>query len=125
MKLTSTSVRIAGQLFRQLVDLFQFYMAFPISNFESEPISDEEAMAAQYARLQKLQLLLFYKHPALRDLALVNCGALATRKTLAEHLQDIPLPELQKLVAQELRYDSRHMDITRESHVCSMPLGVF
>ena len=39
------------------MDLFQFYMAFPISNYDSEPVSDEEAMAAHYARVQQLQVM--------------------------------------------------------------------
>lgn len=93
----------AGQLFRQLVDLFQFYMLFPISNYDSEPISDEDMMAAHYARVQQLQLLLFYKHPALKDLALHNCGTVASRKALLEHVSALQEEELRKLVVRELR----------------------
>ena len=94
---------LAGQLFRQLVDLFQFYMLFPISNYDSEPISDEDMMAAHYARVQQLQLLLFYKHPALKDLALHNCGTVASRKDLMEHVGSLDLQELKQLVIRELR----------------------
>ena len=93
----------AGHLFRQLVDLFQFYMAFPISNFDSEPVSDEEAIAAHYARIQQLQLLLYYKHPTVRELALYNCGSVASRKLLLEHMQGLSHDELKKLVSKELR----------------------
>lgn len=85
------------------MDLFQFYMAFPISNYDSEPISDEDMMAAHYATVQQLQLLLFYKHPALKDLALHNCGTVTSRKDLLEHIASLPLEELQKLVVKELR----------------------
>ena len=94
---------VTGQLFRQLVDLFQFYMAFPISNYDSEPISDEDMMAAHYARVQQLQLLLFYKHPALKDIALHNCGTVTSRKDLLEHISALPLEELKSLVVKELR----------------------
>lgn len=94
---------VAGHLFRQLVDLYQFYMAFPISNFDSEPVSDEETIAAHYARIQQLQLLLFYKHPSVRELALYNCGSVASRKLLLEHLQGLKHDELKKLVSKELR----------------------
>ncbi len=98
-----TMLPLAGQLFRQLVDLFQFYMLFPISNYDSEPINDEDMMAAHYARVQQLQLLLFYKHPALKDLALHNCGTVSTRKDMLEHVGELQLPELQQLVIRELR----------------------
>ena len=84
-------------------------MVFPISNYDSEPISDEDMMAAQYARIQKLQLLLFYKHPALRDLALQNCGTVASRKYLLEHVEDVELQELKQLVIKELRWGIVHL----------------
>lgn len=98
-----TQLSPAGQLFRQLVDLFQFYMLFPISNYDLEPISDEDMMAAHYVRVQQLQLLLFYKHPALQDLALHNCGTVATRKDLLEHVEAMQQEELKQLVTRELR----------------------
>lgn len=88
------------------MDLFQFYMAFPINNFDSEPVSDEEAMAAHYARVQQLQLLLFYKHPAIKGLSLYNCGTIATRKMLLEHLQTLQHEELKRLVTRELRCEA-------------------
>lgn len=78
-------------------------MLFPISNYDSEPISDEDMMAAHYARVQRLQLLLFYKHPALKDLALHNCGTVASRKEMLEHIAALPVEELQQLVTKELR----------------------
>jgi len=86
------------------VDLFQFYMAFPIRNYDSEPVSDEETMAAHYARVQQLQLLMFYKHPHLKELALHNCATVATRSALLTHVKTLQHEELKKLVVRELRW---------------------
>lgn len=102
-KVLVTAALPPGQLFRQLVDLFQFYMLFPISNYDSEPISDEDMMAAHYSRVQQLQLLLYYRHPALKELALHNCGTVASRKDLLEHVSALQMEELRKLVVRELR----------------------
>ena len=60
-------------------------------------------MAAHYARVQQLQLLLFYKHPKLKELALNSCGVVATRNVLLEHVKELQLEELTKLVTRELR----------------------
>ena len=60
-------------------------------------------MAAHYARVQQLQLLLFYKHPKLKELALNSCGVVATRNVLLEHVKALQLEELTKLVTRELR----------------------
>ena len=60
-------------------------------------------MAAHYARVQQLQLLLFYKHPKLKELALNSCGVVATRNVLLEHVKELQLEELAKLVTRELR----------------------
>lgn len=41
----------AGHLFAQLVDLFQFYLSFPIHNHTGDPLSDEDITAAHYAKV--------------------------------------------------------------------------
>ena len=42
----------AGHLFAQLVDLFQFYLSFPIHNHTGDPLSDEDITAAHYAKVR-------------------------------------------------------------------------
>ena len=86
MSLSKTGHLHTGHLFRQLVDLFQFYITFPINDYDSEPIGDEEMMAAHYARVQQLQLLLFFKHKAVQELAMQNCGSVATRSSILRFL---------------------------------------
>ena len=93
----------AGHLFRQLVDLFQFYISFPISDYDSEPIGDEDMMAAHYARVHQLQLLLYYKHKTVEELAMQNSGSVATRKSFLEQISQLKHDELKHLVSRELK----------------------
>lgn len=95
---------IAGQLYRQLVDLFQFYQYFPIDDQSGEPLSDAAVMAAQYERLTQFQRLLFKHHPQLRDLALANCGTLQKRSVLQPALEGLPHDQLSHLVTRQLRW---------------------
>ncbi|CAL8471736.1 g11278 [Coccomyxa elongata] len=92
-----------GQLYRQLVDLFQFYQYFPIDDQSGEPLSDAAVMAAQYERLTQFQRLLFKHHPQLRDLALANCGTLQKRSVLQPALEGLPHEQLSRLVTRQLR----------------------
>ena len=85
------------------MDLFQFYITFPINDYDSEPVRDEEMMAAHYARVQQLQLLLFFKHKSVEELAAQNCGSVATRKSLLEQISQLSHEELKHLVTRELR----------------------
>lgn len=93
-----------GRLFRQLVDLFQFYVTFPINDYDSEPISDQEMVAAHYAQVQQLQFLLYYKHKIVQELAMQNCGSVANRKSFLEQISQLKHEELKNLVCRELRY---------------------
>jgi intron-binding protein aquarius len=90
-------------LYRQLVDLFHFYQYFPIDDHTGQPVSDTEMVALQYSRLTQLQRLFFKYHPALRELALSNCGTLQKRSVLKPALQGLDFAELQKLVVKQLR----------------------
>ena len=94
---------VAGRLFRQLVDLLHFYLAFPIDDHTGEPLSDAAVTARHYARLVQLQRLLFRHHPALRDLALANCGTLQRREVLMPALVALPEEELRLLAVRQLR----------------------
>lgn len=44
----------AARLFVQLVDLFQFYMMFPIDDHTGDPVSDEGVTAAHYEKVQQV-----------------------------------------------------------------------
>lgn len=47
----------AARLFVQLVDLFQFYMMFPIDDHTGDPVSDEDVTAAHYEKVQQVTLI--------------------------------------------------------------------
>ena len=49
----------AGRLFQQLVDLFQFYMTFPINDHTGEPRSDEDVTSLHYEKVQPLVSLAY------------------------------------------------------------------
>lgn len=44
----------AARLFIQLVDLFQFYMMFPIDDHTGDPVGDEDVTAAHYEKVQQV-----------------------------------------------------------------------
>ena len=50
-----TAVYCAARLFVQLVDLFQFYMMFPIDDRTGDPVSDEDVTAAHYEKVQQVR----------------------------------------------------------------------
>ena len=43
-----------ARLYVQLVDLFQFYMMFPIDDHTGDPVSDEDVTAAHYEKVQQV-----------------------------------------------------------------------
>ena len=43
-----------ARLFVQLVDLFQFYIMFPIDDHTGDPVSDEDVTAAHYEKVQQV-----------------------------------------------------------------------
>ena len=49
----------AARLFVQLVDLFQFYMMFPIDDHTGDPVSDEDVTAAHYEKVQQVGICTF------------------------------------------------------------------
>ena len=95
-----------GRLFSQLADLFRFYQGFEINDHTGMQLTDDEVASAHYERLQQLQRLAFKHVPALRELALSNCGAIEKRPALARHLAALPAPELARLATQQLRLAS-------------------
>ncbi|KAK9820367.1 hypothetical protein WJX72_009525 [[Myrmecia] bisecta] len=102
-RLSALFQRPEGRLFSQLVDLFQFYMTFPIDDHTGAPLSDEDVTSAHYDRVQQLQRLFFKHWPQLRELALANCGTVERREVLREHLSKLSQEELTRLVTEQLR----------------------
>ncbi|KAF5841175.1 hypothetical protein DUNSADRAFT_14005 [Dunaliella salina] len=88
---------------RQLVDLFQFYMTFPINDHTGEALTDEDVTQAHYEKVCQLQRLLFKHWPKLHDLALANCGTVEKREVLRRHLASMSHEDLMKLLVKQLR----------------------
>lgn len=55
-RLSSLSKRHDGKLFRQLLDMLQFYAGFEINDFTGEPLTDQEMTSLHYDRLKSLQV---------------------------------------------------------------------
>ena len=62
-------VCLAARLFVQLVDLFQFYMMFPIDDHTGDPVSDEEVTTSHYERVQQVHTPLPTLPPSARGAA--------------------------------------------------------
>lgn len=164
-----------GELFVQLTDLLQFYLAFDIDDHTGErsparsracfsapvprPVctsplgrrrrfprqrrlcahrhsiarslrrlplragetrTEEEGVQDHYDRISQFQRLAFYHIPALKDLALANCGAVASRQSLSRHLAPLPAAELARVACRQLRLlsqddpDAADADFLRE-----------
>lgn len=70
----------AARLFVQLVDLFRFYMAFPIDDHTGDPVTDEEVTAAHYEKVQQVMPTprisccpVTLLHALVRDCVLFSC----------------------------------------------------
>eukprot|EP00798_Chlamydomonas_sp_ICE-L_P018650 gene18650-25166_t len=92
-----------ANLFRQLIDLFQFYMAFPIDDHTGEPQTDDDVASAHYEKVCQVQRLAFKHWPQLKELALSNCGSVEKRDVLKRHLAALTEDELRFLVTHQLR----------------------
>ena len=77
-------------------------------------------MQDHYDRISQFQRLAFYHIPALKDLALANCGAVASRQSLSRHLAPLPAAELARVACRQLRLlsqddpDAADADFLRE-----------
>ena len=69
----------------QLVDLFQFYMMFPIDDHTGDPVSDEDVTAAHYEKVQQVRNSTASAHRHVRQFHILK------RKPAfsPEHLQQI------------------------------------
>jgi intron-binding protein aquarius len=92
-----------GELVLQLLDLFQYYLDFEIDNHTGEPLSEDEITRQHYAKIQRFQALAFAHLPALHELALSHCGAVADPATLTSHLSRLDSPTLRRLATHQLR----------------------
>ncbi|EFJ49751.1 hypothetical protein VOLCADRAFT_104194 [Volvox carteri f. nagariensis] len=104
----------SNTLFRQLVDLFAYYMAFPINDHTGDPLTDDDVTTAHYEKARtrgRMEVCQFqrlcFKHWAhvesLHELALSNCGAVEQRDNLRRHLSAISTDQLRHLVCRQLR----------------------
>ncbi|KAG2449906.1 hypothetical protein HYH02_000012 [Chlamydomonas schloesseri] len=93
-------------LYRQLVDLFSYYMSFPINDHTGEPLTDDEVNATHYEKVCQFQRLCF-KHwqgvEVMQELALSNCGAVESRENLRRHLAALSGEQVRELVCRQLR----------------------
>ncbi|GFR52139.1 hypothetical protein Agub_g14654, partial [Astrephomene gubernaculifera] len=96
----------SNTLFRQLVDLFAYYMGFPIDDHTGEPLTDDDVNAAHYEKVCQFQRLCF-KHwqqvEALHELSLSNCGAVEQRDNLRRQLSTLSPEQLRHLLCRQLR----------------------
>lgn len=107
----SSTCTIAGRLFSQLTDMLRFYLAFPIDPIEGDPLTDDQVIARHYSRVQQLQRLLFKHHPQLQELALANCGAVASKSRLSAAVRGLQEDVLRTLVTKQLRSGTLHKTV--------------
>ena len=93
----------AGQLYRQLINLFEIYQEFEINDHTGKPLTDEDIATSHSERLVHLQKLCFKEIKSLRCVALSHCGALEKRQVLIKHLANLDNKELYSLATEHLR----------------------
>ncbi|CAM9771883.1 unnamed protein product [Chrysoparadoxa australica] len=87
-----------GRLFRQLVDMFTFYLGFEINDQTGTPLTDNEVSSAHLTRLHLLQRLAFkYYKQQLPDLPFVSTVAAGKRDFLEKTLGGLPEPVLRDI----------------------------
>eukprot|EP00878_Enallax_costatus_P017916 GHUV01018838.1.p1 GENE.GHUV01018838.1~~GHUV01018838.1.p1 ORF type:complete len:1128 (+),score=501.36 GHUV01018838.1:269-3652(+) len=92
-----------GHLFRQLLDLLNFYCDFPLNDHTGEQLKEEDVVGQHYDKVCQVQRLFFKHWPQLRDLALANCAAACDPAGLKRALQGLSQDELRDLVCKQLR----------------------
>ena len=102
-RLAPLSAQPAGQLYRQLVELFCFYQEFSIDDHTGLPLDDDTITSSQQNRLIQLQHICFKHVKKLRKLALSHCGAIESRSVLTYYLSALSEQELHKLVTSDLQ----------------------
>lgn len=98
-RLSPLSKRSDGKLFRQLLDMLQFYAGFEINDFTGEPLTDQEMTSLHYDRLKSLQEAVFKHFPDLRQFALANIGSIDTRDSLLKHFKPLSNRKLHEVAA--------------------------
>eukprot|EP00803_Ostreobium_quekettii_P001943 evm.model.scf_2381.2 EVM.evm.TU.scf_2381.2 scf_2381:10191-21993(-) len=106
-KLSRLYEHARGNLFRQLVDLFEFYMNFNVDDHTGEPLYEHQVVSNHYKKLTQLQRLAFKCHPdTMQDLALAHCAKVQSREFLMAELSKLNEDELHTLVTREVRLAS-------------------
>lgn len=92
-----------GHLFRQLVDLLQFYQHYEINDQTGTQLADDDVQLSHSSRLHALQYLVFKQVPKLRDFSLSNVGSIEKRPDLSKWLSSLEPKELKDLVCEKLK----------------------
>ena len=101
-RMTALFAHAHGTLFKQLVDLFSFYLGFEIDDHSGVALSDEDMESKHYDRLLGLQRLCFKHIEKLRNFSLLHCGAVEKREVLTQHLGTLTQLELKRLAVSQL-----------------------
>lgn len=92
-----------GALFRQLVDLLEFYVTYEINDQTGTQFNPEDVELNHSSRVQALLLHLFKAVPKLQPLALSNVGFVDKRSQLIKSISPLSLEELKQLVCRNLQ----------------------
>lgn len=92
-----------GALFRQLIDLLEFYQTYEINDQTGTQFSPEDVELNHSSRVHALQLRLFKSVPKLQSLALSNVGFVDKRNQLSKAISLLSAEELKDLVCRNLQ----------------------
>jgi len=81
-----------GRLFRQLLDMYRFYLGFEINDQTGLPLSEAEMQAQHHSRLYILQRMAFkYYREQLPDFAFASTANLGRPDVLRAHVYQMPI----------------------------------
>jgi intron-binding protein aquarius len=103
-KLAVLGERPEGRLFKQMLQMFNFYMRFEINDQTGMPLSQRDMTDMHYTRLQLVQRIAFKYFGSspgdpLRDFALCGIGSISSREALLRHFGKLPLESLKSICA--------------------------
>jgi intron-binding protein aquarius len=101
-KLAVLGKRPEGRLFKQMLQMFMFYMRFEINDQTGMPMSQRDMTDMHYQRLQLVQRIAFKYYGTsagdpLRDFALTGIGSISSRDALERHFGRLPLDTLKTI----------------------------
>lgn len=96
-KIASLMNRPEGNLFKQLLELLQFYAKFEINDESGDPLTDHDMMQLHYSSITSLQRAAFAKFPDLRKFALAAVARIDSRNALIQHFKPLSEEKLEKI----------------------------